>query len=141
MDGRQSEQDSSSEDEERGTKRRKTGSSSQNNQLCEFPDEANTASDPYGSYKGTDERLNVFKWNFTRKLVHFYLSLKTDIPSKVKEVFYASNRKHFCEPSPLETECLTLPYTIHAFFATVTDLEEFTTRPYPTGLQYEMRWL
>lgn len=49
--------------------------------------------------------------------------------------------KPFRDPSPLETGCLTLAYTLHAFFSTVTDLEEFMTRPYAIGFQYAMRRL
>lgn len=141
IDGSPVDAGSSRGEESRTEKRKKAGSSAQQNQLTEFPEEANSASEPYGTYRGKDERVNVFKWDFTRKLVHFYLSLKTDILSKVKEVFNASTRKPFREPSPLKTECLTLAYTLHAFFATITDLEDFMTRPYAIGLQYAMRRL
>lgn len=48
------------------------------------------------------------------------------------------NPKALQRPSPLETECLTLAYTLHAFFATITDLDDFMTSPYAIGLQYAM---
>lgn len=56
----------------------------------------------------------------------------------MKEVFYASTRKPFRDPSPLETESLTIAYTLNDFFATVTDMEEFMTHPYAIGIQYAM---
>lgn len=140
IDGRPVDDGSSSNDEARPPKRQKLGGSA-SSQLCEFPAEANGATDLYGAYRGKDERVDIFKWDFTRKLVHFYLSLKTYIPSKVKVVFYASTRKTFRDPTPLETECLTLVYTLHAFFATVPNLEEFMKQPNAIGLQYAMHRL
>lgn len=43
--------------------------------------------------------------------------------------------------SPIEIESMTLAYTIHAFFAQVSDLETFMAKPIALGLQYPMRRL
>lgn len=62
------------------------------------------------------------------------------IPTVVRETFNSSTRKSR-EASPLETECLTLSYTLHDLFVKVPDLEDFMKKPYAIGLQYAMRRL
>lgn len=57
-----------------------------------------------------------------------------------RETFNASTRKSR-EPTALETESLTLAYTLHAFFETINDLEGFMKQTYEIGLQYAMRRL
>lgn len=115
---------------------------SNQNELEEFPDEqgAKHSSEPYGEYQGKGERVGVLRWDLTRNLTHFFLSMNKGIPTVVRETFNTSTRKSR-EPSALETECLTFSYTLHAFLVKVPDLDEFLKRPYAIGLQYAMRRL
>lgn len=93
---------------------------------------------PCGEYKGKAERVDVFRGDFNRKLVHFFLGLKKYIPTAVRDIFTATTRRPIREPTPVETECLTHAYCLHAFLSAVPDLEKSMRKPYAAGLRYKM---
>lgn len=99
------------------------------------------SSESYGKYQGKGERVNVFLWDFTRTLVHFYLNMSKNVPEAVKYIFYGAGCRQGREMSTVEIEYMTLAYTIHAFFAQAKDLEDFMAKPLAIGLQYPMRRL
>lgn len=96
---------------------------------------------PYPEYLGKADCVDMFRGNFTRKFLHFFLGLKKDIPTIVRDIFAATTRKPIRDPSLVETECLTLAYCLHAFLATTNDLETFMKKPCAVGLRYVMRRL
>lgn len=84
--------------------------------------------------------MDVLRGDFTRSLKHFYLGLKKDIKTVVRDIFTAKTlKKKIREWTPVETECMNTTNYLHAFLSKVSDLEAFMKKPSAVHLRYTIR--
>lgn len=147
--------DSSSDDENASRSRRKRNFKKAKRQSNTDPGRANdNRDDYYGEYEYNEQRpfreyagrtlpAKGFRKNLTRKLLHFFLDFNKDLPTVVRDIFNDGTRSiyHSRDIGPVEVECLTLAYAIHAFLVTVPDLDASLQEKHSAGLEYLLRRL